>query len=118
MLNLTLNARPDERFHLQIGRPWCHIEWTWWGLRKCVWEHVRLADYSPGEWTSYWFLFVKWYRGTAKCDGSRTQDYWQGKFGTPVWEGCVVMTTTPKEMFSLRVGLWNRKPSWDAMGAA
>ena len=109
MLDLSLMARPDERFHLQLGQPICN-GWGWDQLyRRVKWHTLTLPDGAEGRFTSYIVLwFVRWYRGSVKCDGTRTLMYQHGQLGEPYDNEHVVMTTTPKEMFSVRLR-W-RKP--------
>ena len=115
-LNLSVGARPDEQFHLQYGAPRPYVRWSY-GVRRVEWANVVLPNGMPGEFTSYWFAGVKWYRGTAKCDGTRTYAYWYGQLGEPVDLDQYVMTTTPKEMFSLRFGWYKADTQWNNMGS-
>jgi hypothetical protein len=126
MLNLTKNARPDERFHLQTGQPVATV-WSLFGLLKRVtWSHIFLADGTPGSFTSWWVLgnAIHWYQGNVKCDGSRTQMYWGGQLddGLPPpyipLKTKYVMTTTRKEMLSVRFFVDPAQPEWDLMGGA
>jgi len=125
MLDLHKNARPDERFHLQLGPPTPVVS-NWWLARIVRWQNVKLADGTPGSFTNWWLFgnAIKWYTGTAKCDGSRTRMYWAGQLddsrGTPYVPDYSqhVMTTTPKEMFTLRFFTDPSAPKWDTMGGA
>jgi hypothetical protein len=119
-LNLHLNARPDERFYLQVGPPHlaAHFDWGW--LRRTHWHCVDRS------FTSWWFFgCLQWYHGSAKCDGTRTRMYWAGML-TDTPEGyykpdmnLYVMTMTPSELLALR---WRRtgpgEPTWDGMGGS
>lgn len=111
--------REDERFHLQAGQPYCRT----FGLddrlyRRVRWYNLSLPDGTGGKFTSYIVLwFFRWYRGTVKCDGTQTFAYWRGQLGEPYDTEHYVMTTTPKEMFSVRLR-W-RKPDrevWSNQG--
>lgn len=100
-------ARPEERFHVQFTQP-APRAWGWdWACRRVDWDHL-----DRGKFHSYIFLwFIRWYRGTVKCDGTRTYA-WQATH-----PGEYVMTTTPKEMASFRLSY--KKPDrerWDNMG--
>ena len=113
-MNLYDNIRPDERFHTQPYKPYCiAFGFDDWLYRRVAWYELTLPNGSPGGFTSYIVLwFFRWYRGTAKCDGTRTF-MWQEDGHT----GEYVITTTPKEMFSVRLR-W-RKPNrevWYNMG--
>ena len=128
MVNLyhRLNGplRPDERFHLQPVKPFCMAHgWSDWLYRRVEWYNLVLpggtvADGTVGRFNSYVLLwFIRWYRGTVKCDGSRTHAYQAGQLGEPYDSEHYVMTTTPKEMLSVRLR-W-RKPVrevWANMG--
>ena len=112
-MNLYDGARPDEQFHTQEYKPYCMaFGFDDWLYRRVEWYNLSLPDGSPGRFTSYiLFWFFRWYRGTAKCDGSRTYGWWNaGNYG-------YVITTTPKEKFSVR--LRYKRPDrerWDNMG--
>ena len=100
----TEGRRPrlDERFHLQQPKGWCDGWGVDWLYRSVKWHNVYLEDGSPGWFNSYILLWViRWYVGTVKHDGSRTFAYENGQLGD--YEGGYVMTTTPKEMLSVRV---------------
>jgi hypothetical protein len=125
MQNLYLNARPDERFHLQMGPPIPHV--TRLGLVKRVtWSNLILPDGSPGHFTSWWVLgnAIHWYRGNVKCDGTRTRMYWAGQLDDGELPHYVpdltkyVMTTTQKEKTSVRFFTKPGDPVWDNMGGA
>jgi hypothetical protein len=118
VFNLSLNARPDERFHLQCGEPQPH-GWGWDGVCRRVWwtqiytEHAEDAQFV--SWVVLWVF--RWYHGTVKCDGTRTYAFWNWLLGGPVDVNRFVMTTTPKELRSFRLSL--KKPDrerWDNMG--
>ena len=127
MLDLHKGARPDERFHLQVGEPMVVVTTEWWG-RSVRWYNLILPDGSYGVWQSYWIrlfgYWVHWYQGTCKCDGTRTRMYWDGALDdgiAPFYTQSLelyVMTTTPKEMFSVRFGGVPSEPVWDNMGGA
>jgi hypothetical protein len=119
MANLYLTARPDERFHLQTAQPWCQAFGRWdWLYRGVRWYDMTRPNGSRGRFDTYIFLwFFRWYKGTVKCDGTRTRMFRHGQLGSPYDQVHFVMTTTPKEMFSVRLR-W-RKPDrerWDNMG--
>ena len=126
MLNLHLNARPDERFHLQTGPPVPLIK-TLWGLYKRVtWRNLWLPDGSPGRFISWWVIgnALHWYKGTAKIDGTRTYMYWNGQLDDGVAPTYVpdaeqyVVTTTQKERFSVRFFVDPGEVVWTNMGGA
>lgn len=124
--------RPDERFHLQIGQPWCE-GWGWdWLYRSVEWYGIYREDGFPGQFKSYVLLwFIRWYIGNVKCDSTRTGMYWNLQLEDGIGEqyipdipipdrpktGKYVMTTTPKEWGSLR---FHGKPLdrevWTGMG--
>lgn len=112
MLNLHLNARPDEKFHLQIGRPQIKNQWTWWKFfRLTTWDNVYTLHHhgtKKGYWWSLWlFNTIQLYWGNTKCDASRTSMYWNHQLNNDAHQtGWYVMTTTPKEMKALR---WRKK---------
>lgn len=114
MVQLTKNARPDERFHLQDGAPVrvSHVDWGW--IRRTRWS------FAPGSFTSWWFAnHLQWYHGTAKCDGTRTRMGWAGQLGDPTAPTQYVITTTPSEMHAFR---WRTngpgEPLWDNQGGS
>lgn len=120
-------ARPDERFHLQTGQPVPQVWRSWFGLvRHITWRNLFLADGSPGCFESWWVIgnAVHWYQGNVKCDGTRTRWYWAGELDDGVAPPYVpdttqyVMTTTPKEKFSVRFFVDPAPPQWDLMGGA
>ena len=117
-LDLTKGARPDERFHLQVGPPVPHVV-RLLGLRRTAWGHLFLSDGTPATFISWWLWKLQWYHGTAKCDGTRTRMAWAGQLGDPVALDQYVMTTTPSEMHAFR---WRSKgpsePTWDGMGGS
>ena len=98
-MDLYAGARPEERFHVKPTKPYCvAFGLDDWLYRRVEWFHLTLPDRSPAWFTSYILLwFFRWYRGTAKADGSRTFA-WQADGN----QGYVITTTT-KEMFSVRV---------------
>jgi hypothetical protein len=110
--------REDEVFYLlQDGR----VEYEGWGVdwlyRSVKWTYEgRWVDRTGREcllhnmwFNSYLLLwFLRWYVGTAKVDGSRTNMLWNGQLGYPVPMDSWVITRTPKEQFSVRLR-W-RKP--------
>jgi len=118
MLDLMKGARPDEKFHVQTWRPRFALK-TWLGgfIRKTSWYMLLLPDGTPGQFTSWWVWNLQWYRGTTKCDGTRTYMLQAGQLGE-VGHG-YVMTTTPKELHAFR---WRRtgpsSASWDNMGGS
>lgn len=125
MLNLHLNAREDERFHLQTGAPTPHVTRFLIG-KRIRWTGLFLFDGSPGEFVSWWLFGngLHWYRGTAKIDGTRTRMYWWGQLDDGYGEKYVpdstqyVVTTTPKEMRSVRFFVDPGEPTWDNMGGS
>ena len=95
------HVRADERFHYQFAHPFGQVYgFDDWLYRRVEWYNLTLPDETIGRFTSYILLwFFRWYSGTVKCDGSRTQ-YCRQKLNDPT---LYVMTTTPKEMFSFRI---------------
>lgn len=126
MLNLHLNARPDEHFHLQTGTPIPHVSRAWFIYKKVTWSHLLLADGTPGKFTSWWLIgnALHWYKGNVKCDGTRTRMYWNGQLddGLPPTyrpdETKYVMTTTKKEQTAVRFFVDPGEPTWDGMGSS
>lgn len=129
MLDLHKGARPDERFHLQLGEPVPHVSRPWWGLglvRLVTWSNLWLPDGQPGRWESWWVIgnAIHWYRGTCKCDGTRTRMYWLGQCDDgkePPYTAdphSYVMTTTEKEMWSVRFFVDPGEPVWTNMGGS
>ena len=112
MLNLHKGARPDEKFHLQIGRPQIKNQWVWWKIfRFTTWNNVyTLQDHGTkkGYWWSLWlFNRLQIYWGNTKCDATRTHMYWNHQLDNDAHQvGWYVMTTTPKEMKAVR---WRSK---------
>ena len=110
MLYLHKYARPDERFHLQVGEPWCQ-GWGWDSFYRSVkWHGLVKENGTDGWFTSYVLLwYIRWYIGNVKCDATRTAMYWYGQLDEghePVYvpdPTKYVMTTTPKEKFSFRL---------------
>ncbi len=125
MLDLHKGARPDERFHLQRGQPVSTV-WRWFSIKRVTWSHLFLPDGTPGSWVSWWVIgnALHWYKGTVKCDGTRTRMYWAGQLddgqGAPYVPdlSCFVMTTTEKEMRSVRFFVDPGEPTWDNMGGS
>lgn len=125
MLDLHLGARPDERFHLQTGCPVPHVL-DLKIFKRVSWSMVFLEDGTPGTFVSWWLFgnAIHWYRGNVKCDGSRTRWYWAGGLDNGIGAPYVaqptkyVMTTTPKEKFSVRFFVDPGTPTWDGMGGA
>ena len=119
MINLYVNARPDERFHLQEGQPTPHwIGWRWL-CRRVSWTRIYDISGDKAKWTSWTFLwFFHFYHGTAKCDATRTYMYVNGALGFPIDPNAYVMTTTPKEMlaFRFRKDGMDKTPVWSNMG--
>ena len=118
MLDLNKDARPDERFHLQTPQPTCSGWGRDWFYRSVTWQDIYLPNGKPGRFTTHVLLwFIRWYAGTVKCDATRTYMYRSGQLGEP-YDNQYVMTTTPKEMLSVRLR-W-RSPRyrewWDNMG--
>ena len=117
MIDLYRNARPDELFHLQAEQPVCDAFGVDWLYRVVKWTNLTLPDGGNGAFYSCIVLWViRWYKGTAKCDGSRTYQLWAGYLGTPFPHEYVI-TTTPKELFSVRLR-WRRpdRERFDNMG--
>lgn len=124
MLDLKKGARPDEIFHLQAGQP-TFTQTVRWGYRKTVWGNIFLPDGSPGTFVSIWIGKLQFYRGTCKCDPTRTQYYWDGTLDdgqAPAYtpdKALYVMTTTPKEMLALRWRKDGPRPAeWTNMGGS
>lgn len=125
MLDLMKDARPDERFHLQVGAPVPHVT-NLWLIKRVTWSHLFLEDGSSGTFVSWWVLgnAIHWYRGTVKCDGSRTRLYWNGQLDDglpPPYRPDptnYVMTTTSKERVSVRFFVDPGEPVWDNMGGS
>ena len=129
MLNLNLgDPHPDHFYHLQAGEPvYLGEERKCFGLLRIRrWGNLFLPDGSLGTWVSYWWLgnALYYYRGTCKCDGTRTRMYWSGQLddGQPPPyvpdPKLYVMTTTKKEMFSVRFFIDPNEPNWDSMGGS
>lgn len=127
-LDLHKDAKDFERFHLQPGEPkYLGEERKYFGLLRIQrWGNLTLPDGSPGVWVSSWWFgnALYYYRGTCKCDGTRTRMYWYGQLddgtGAPYMPDLnkYVMTTTKKEMFSVRFFVDPSEPRWDAMGGS
>lgn len=125
MLDLHLNARSDERFHLQTGEPRPIISGGWF-KRTIRWTNLFLPDGTPGVFVSTWMFgnSVHWYSGTVKCDGTRTHMYWWGQLDDgvePKYTPSIiqyVMTTTPKEMLSVRLFTKPGELVWSNMGGS
>lgn len=125
MLQLTKGAKDYEKFHLQVGPPVPHVV-KLWVMKRVTWSHLFLEDGTPGYFTSWWIFgnAIHWYRGTVKCDATRTHMYWNGQLDdgvSPVYtpdRTAYVMTTTSKEMLSVRFFVDPSVPTWDAMGGA
>ena len=116
MVDLHKGARPDERFHVQQARPVpCTIQRG--PYRQTSWTNIFLPDGYTGSFVSTWIWKLQWYRGTAKCDGTRTYMLNKGELGEPT--AGYVMTTTPKELHAFR---WRSKGPgdvrWDNMGGS
>ena len=116
MLDLTLGARPNERFHLQLPEPQASV-WTFGPLRVVTWTSLVNPDGSPGTFTSRWCGRLQFYSGTCKCDATRTVMMRTGQLGDP--SPGYVMTTTPRELWALR---WRsagpQEAVWSSLGAA
>ena len=117
--------RPDEQFHLQTGQPIPHVI-NLWAVKYVRWSNIFLEDGTPGYFHSWWVIgnAVHWYKGNVKCDGTLTLWYWAGDDrlddGLPPHyvpdPNKYVMTTTPKEKFSVRFFVDPNEPRWDVMG--
>jgi len=129
--------RADEQFHLQCVRkkedePYCVASGAWkfpvedWVYRKVEWRNIHLEDGTPGWFNSYIFLwFIRWYRGNVKHDATRTfmlvngqlDDGRKPHYDPATYAKHSVMTTTPKEMLSVRLR-WRRpnREVWTNMG--
>ena len=126
MLDLYKSARPDEHFHLQTGPPVPTVGRVWGLYKRVTWRNLFLPDGSSGSFVSWWVIgnAIHWYRGTVKCDGTRTRMYWAGQLED--WQGvpyvadlaCYVMCTTKKEMRSVRLFVDPGEPTWDNMGGS
>ncbi len=125
MLDLHKDARPDEKFHLQLGMPMSRLVRFGIGYRR-VWDNLWLADGTPGRFMSWWLFGerITWYRGNVKCDGSRTYMYWNGQLDdgvephyTPDPE-MYVMTTTEKEKLAVRFNQTPGDGAWSDMGGS
>lgn len=83
-----------------------------------------MEDGRAGSFQSWWVFgnAIHWYTGNVKCDGTRTRWYWRGQLDNgvpPLYTPDpvqYVMTTTPKEMFSVRFFVKPSVPTWDVMG--
>mgnify|MGYP001576191185 CR=1 FL=1 len=125
MLDLHKYARSDERFHLQVGKPWCEGWGLDWLYRSVEWYNIKREDGLRGFFKSYvLFWYIRWYIGNVKCDPTRTTMYWYGQLddgNPPVYtpdSNQYVMTTTPKEKFSLRFhGTPLNREVWTSMGS-
>ena len=99
MIDLTKNARTDERFHTQSMQP----RWRqrrWWFVRRTAWYNMWVDRNTPGWFVSWWFWKLQWYHGSTKCDGTRTYMMNNGQLGDAA--PGYVMTTTPKELAAFR----------------
>lgn len=130
-LDLMKGKRTDEQFYVSPipVMPMPTLMEYWWG-RRVEWTGIYLPDGSRGTFISTTintpFKKVRWYKGDCKCDATATFQYWSGELdngdGHPYTPNklCVVMTTTPKEMLSVR--LVSKQPpiidlmSWTNMG--
>jgi len=125
MLQLQKGARPDERFHLQTGPPVPHVTNLWF-MKRVTWSNLFLADGTPGSFASWWIIgnAIHWYKGTVKCDATRTQMYWHEQLDDGAWPPYTpdpakyVMTTTEKEKFSVRFFVDPGEPTWSNMGGS
>jgi len=125
MLQLNKGARPDERFHLQIGPPVPHVV-NLWVMKRVTWSNLFLEDGTPGYFTSWWFIgnAIHWYKGTAKIDSTRTFMYWDCQLDDGTEPSYVpdknkfVVTTTKKEQFSVRFFVDPGEPVWTNMGGS
>ena len=99
MIDLTKNARTDERFHTQVARP-MPLGWSFGPLRRTSWVGLLNPDGSFGWFVSWWFWKLQWYHGSTKCDGTRTYMMNNGQLGDAA--PGYVMTTTPKELAAFR----------------
>lgn len=113
MIDLLKDARPDERFELSE--------------MPVVKHHFDIGLIRRTSWTlgintfvSWWFLnHLQWYRGSAKCDGTRTRMAWAGQLGDKLDTRLVVVTTTPSEMSAFRIKANGPSaPTWDDMGGS
>lgn len=127
MLQLDKGARDDERGHFFLGpEPVLHsFKAGRFGYREAVWS-VPKADGERGWFVSrWWFGHLQYYRGDAKCDGTRTRMYWQGQLddgqGEPYQPHLsqYVYTDLPRELWAFR---WRQggpgEPRWDNMGGS
>lgn len=107
-LNLHKGARPDERFHMQVGRPEIKTHWELGKLFRFIsWENIYKPDSKPAFWWSIWIWCFQIYFGNSKCDGTRTGMYWNHQLDNINHNTSIyVMTTTPKEMKAAR---WSTK---------
>lgn len=99
MVDLTIGARPDERFHLDRFEPVMSTFGVDWLCRRVHWVHAT-GGWTFTSWIVLWVF--RWYHGTGKVDGTRTYAYRAGQYGQPVDVYAFVVTTTPKEMWSVR----------------
>ena len=110
------HVREDERFHYQRFVPYCQaFGFNDWLYRRVEWYGLSLPDGSAGHFASYIVLwFFRWYKGTAKCDGSRTYYCRERLYDPEVF----VITTTPKEMFRICLLCWGKsyREIWSNMG--
>jgi len=122
MFDLHDGAQPDERFHLQTGRPLIKAHFDVWLLRRTSWACLTNPDGSEGRFVSWWLVgHLQWYHGTVKCDGTRTRMAWSGQLGEPrtMEQRDYVMTTTPAELWAFRWRLNGPgEPVWDNMGGS
>lgn len=124
-LDLHKGARPDERFHLQDGAPVPRVRRFLFN-KVVTWSNLWLPDGTPGKWSSWWLIgnALHWYTGTCKCDATRTFMYWNGQLddgqGDPYQPdpNKFVMTTTEKELASLRFFVDPGEPVWTNMGGS
>lgn len=122
MLDLGKGARPDEQgyFHRQLEEPVPHVT-TLGPYRRTTWTNITNQDGSPGTFVSTWWWKLQWYRGTTKCDGSRTYMLRSGQLGTSPDDPTdgYIMTTLPKELSALR---WRKdgpgEAVWSNMGGS
>jgi hypothetical protein len=126
MLQLTKGAKEYERFHLQTGPPVPHVKNIFGIMKRVTWSNLFLEDGTPGYFTSWWIIgnAIHWYKGTVKCDATRTHMYWNGqlddgRFPTYLPDlKAYVMTTTSKEKFSVRFFVDPGVPEWTNMGGS
>jgi hypothetical protein len=129
-LNLYKDAKIGEKFHLQPTQPLYVEEYFKWGcgrVRQVKWFGLKTDKNEIGIFNSWTlrlydiddnhFRAIQYYKGTVKCDGSRSKMLFNGQLGGTAFEQLMyVMTTTPSELMALRIKKIDKVPVWNNMG--